>query len=190
MPTDPAPRAPTPAPSAEPRLTARRGVGAPGDAGITGTVTLDYEGRFLRRRRLALDGGGHVLVDLPEAVPLEDGDVLTGDGAAIRIAAAPEPCLIVTGDEIARYAWHVGNRHTPCAVSAARLVIREDAVMADMLHRLGATVAAARLPFTPEGGAYGHGRTMGHAHGPGDGHGPDHAHGPDHGHAGHAHAHG
>jgi urease accessory protein len=33
-----------------------------------------------------------------------------------------------------------------------------------MLRGLGATVTAARAPFTPEGGAYGMGRTMGHEH--------------------------
>jgi len=33
-----------------------------------------------------------------------------------------------------------------------------------MLEGLGAAVETARRPFHPEGGAYGHGRTMGHAH--------------------------
>ncbi len=145
------------------------------------TVTLDYEGRFLRRRRLALDGGGHALVDLPEATSLDHGDVLVGAGAAVRVLAAAEPCLVVTGPHVARYAWHVGNRHTPCAIEAARLVIRDDPVMAGMLRGLGATLAPATMPFVPEGGAYGHGRTMGHAHGPDDA--PAHAH--DHAHAHH-----
>ena len=162
-------------PRAEPRLTAvRRGGDAPA------TVTLDYEGRFLRRRRIALDGGGHALVDLPEATSLDEGDVLTGEGAAVRVVAAPEPCLVVTGPEAVRYAWHVGNRHTPCALGPDRLVIRDDAVMADMLRRLGAALEPATMPFAPEGGAYGHGRTLGHAHGPHDhdhGHGDGHAHG-------------
>jgi len=33
-----------------------------------------------------------------------------------------------------------------------------------MLGKLGATTREVVEPFTPEGGAYGHGRTHGHAH--------------------------
>lgn len=151
------------APSSDPVLTALRRGGSPG-AGAD-TVTLDYEGRLIRRRRIALGGGGHALVDLPEAASLGDGDLLSGDGAEVRVIVAPEPCLVVTGPEVARYAWHVGNRHTPCTIAAGRLIIRDDPVMADMLRGLGAELEPATLPFVPEGGAYGHGRTMGHSHG-------------------------
>jgi urease accessory protein len=38
-------------------------------------------------------------------------------------------------------------------------------VLADMLRGLGATVTPVMARFTPEGGAYGMGRTMGHDHG-------------------------
>jgi urease accessory protein len=34
-----------------------------------------------------------------------------------------------------------------------------------MLEHLGATVMQIEAPFTPEGGAYGHGRTHSHDHG-------------------------
>jgi len=37
-------------------------------------------------------------------------------------------------------------------------------VIRDMLEKLGATLRDVREPFTPEGGAYGHGRTHSHAH--------------------------
>ena len=33
-----------------------------------------------------------------------------------------------------------------------------------MLEGLGASVTQVTAPFTPEGGAYGHGRTHGHEH--------------------------
>jgi urease accessory protein len=53
--------------------------------------------------------------------------------------------------------------------------------MADMLMRLGAHLRDVVLPFTPEGGAYGHGRTHGHSHGGAHddphGHTHDHTHG-------------
>ena len=34
-----------------------------------------------------------------------------------------------------------------------------------MLRQLNATITPTQEPFTPEGGAYGTGRTMGHGHG-------------------------
>ena len=70
----------------------------------------------------------------------------------------------VTGPDLVRLAWHIGNRHTPCQIEADRLLIQQNHVMWDMLALLGATVKDVSEPFTPEGGAYGHGRTHGHRH--------------------------
>ena len=139
---------------------------APGHRQMThGQVTLGYEDRFLRRKRLTTDAGEAILVDLPETTSLAAGAAFElSDGRLIAIAAADEPVLIVTGD-LPRLAWHIGNRHTPCQINPDRLVIRADHVLAGMLSGLGATVTAAIAPFTPEGGAYGMGRTMGHDHG-------------------------
>jgi urease accessory protein len=134
-------------------------------------LVLDYEARFLRRKRLETAGGRAVVVDLPETVSLDAGDALeTGDGQLVEIAAAPEPLLRIAGD-LPRLAWHIGNRHTPCQVCAGHLLIRADHVLADMLARLGAEITPVTEPFAPEGGAYGHGRTHGHDHGHGHGHG-------------------
>lgn len=141
-------------------------------------IRLDYEGRFLRRRRLVAEGGTAFLADLPEATSLNPGDALAlSDGRHVAVLAAVEPVLVITGP-LTRLAWHIGNRHTPCQIKTDRLVIRQDHVLEDMLKRLGATVARAEQPFSPEGGAYGHGRTFGHDHG--------HAH-ADHGHPHHHH---
>ena len=130
-------------------------------------VVLGYDERFLRRRRLVTAAGRGVMVDLPETVNLEAGDCLELlDGRLVEVQAAAEPVLVVTGD-LPRLAWHIGNRHTPCEIGADRLVIREDHVLKAMLVQLGAQVSHALAPFRPEGGAYGHGRTMGHDHGHG-----------------------
>jgi urease accessory protein len=130
----------------------------------TGRVILDYEQRFLRRKRLVTANGDAFMVDLPETANLKAGDAFElTDGRIIEIAAAVEEVLVVTGD-LTRLAWHVGNRHTPCQIERERLVIRADPVLAEMLCGLGAVVTPAREPFTPEGGAYGLGRTMGHDH--------------------------
>lgn len=130
----------------------------------TGRVVLGYDERFLRRKRLTMASGEPFLVDLPGTANLLAGDAFElSDGRLVEIAAAEEPVLVIRGD-LVRLAWHIGNRHTPCQIEKDRLVIRADHVLADMLRGLGATVTEAREPFTPEGGAYGTGRTMGHAH--------------------------
>ena len=88
--------------------------------------------------------------------------------AAVRrvaVVAAEEPVVRVEG-HLPRLAWHIGNRHTPCQVAEDHLVIRRDPVIEAMLKGLGATLTLHIAPFRPEGGAYGHGRTMGHDHGP------------------------
>lgn len=140
-----------------------------------GTVRLGYDARFLRRKVLTTVTGTPVLVDLAQTTSLDHAGVLiTTDGDEITVEAAPEPLLAVTGDLI-RLAWHIGNRHTPCQILPDRLLIQRDHVLQDMLARLGAGVKEVDAPFTPEGGAYGHGRTHGHDHS--HQHGPhDHAH--------------
>lgn len=136
-------------------------------------LVLDYEGRFVRRKRLETALGAAVLVDLPDTRSLAAGDALeTWDGRLIEIVAATEPLLRVRGD-LARLAWHIGNRHTPCQIGGDHLLIRADHVLADMLAKLGAVVEPIMGPFTPEGGAYGHGRTHGHSHAYDPGHGLD-----------------
>jgi len=127
-------------------------------------VRLDYEARFLRRKRLETGAGHPLLVDLPQTTSLDHGDALElADGRLVEVLAAPEPLLEIRGD-LPRLAWHVGNRHTPCQVMPGRLLIRADHVLREMLERLGAEVAETEAPFTPEGGAYGHGRTHSHDH--------------------------
>ncbi|MDF2141688.1 urease accessory protein UreE [Paenirhodobacter sp. CAU 1674] len=144
--------------------------------GAAGQVALDYEGRFLRRKRLVTTAGAGFLVDLPEVTNLTGGEAFVlEDGRFIEVTCALEPVLVITGD-LPRLAWHIGNRHTPCQIEPARLVIRADHVLENMLRGLGGKVTASVEPFRPEGGAYGIGRTMGHDHGHDHGHG--HSHGP------------
>ncbi len=139
-------------------------------------VTLSYDDRFLRRKVLTTVQGDRFLVDLEHTTSLDHGDAFQlQDGRLIEVIAAEEDLLEVTGHDLVRLAWHIGNRHTPCQIEATRLLIQRDHVMMDMLARLGAVTRAVVEPFTPEGGAYGHGRTHSHSHG-------DHDHGHDHDH--------
>lgn len=130
-------------------------------------VVLDYDQRLMRRKRLITVHDEGFLVDLPAVTSLDDwwGFELE-DGRTIQVVAAEEALLQITGDNLLRLAWHIGNRHTPCQIESNRLLIRRDHVLEAMLAGLGAELSHISEPFTPEGGAYGHGRTMGHDHGP------------------------
>lgn len=146
-------------------------------------LVLAFDERHRRRIVLPLASGAELLLDLPRAVAMADGDgLLCDDGGWIKVEAAPEPLYAVTAENphlLLRFAWHLGNRHTPAAVQAGRLLIRPDPVLAQMLRGLGGQVVEVCEPFQPEGGAYGDG---------GHGHVHDHDHEHDHGH-GHSHAH-
>ena len=136
--------------------------GAPCD-----TITLDHDARHRRRLRLVTDSGLAFLLDLPEARRLRGGDLLLlADGRLIVVHAAAEPVLDITAAgpaDLARLAWHLGNRHTPTQVLDGALRIRDDHVLAAMLERLGARLERRSAPFDPETGAY-------------DGHAGDHHH--------------
>ncbi len=137
-------------------------------AGAIDRVVLDYDHRCRRRIALTTEGGRDVLVDLPHATVLRDGDGLgVEDGGVIAVAAAPEPLAEVTCPDaiaLARIAWHLGNRHLPVAIEDGRIRLRRDHVIEDMLAKMGAAVAHVEAPFDPEGGAYGAGAVHGHSH--------------------------
>lgn len=133
--------------------------------GASEPCALDYDARFLRRKVLTTDAGESFLVDLPHTTSVNHGDAFElSDGRKVEVIAAQEDLLEVTGKDLHRIAWHIGNRHTPCQIEDNRLLIQRDHVIRDMLEKIGAHVHEVREPFTPEGGAYGHGRTHSHAH--------------------------
>ncbi len=169
-------------------LAQKRRAAADWSGETAGRCALSYEDRFFRRRKLTTDGGWHLVADFEQTTSLDHGDALElDDGRLVEIVAAPEALLAVRGANLTQLAWHIGNRHTPCQIEAARLLIRGDPVIGHMLEHLGATLEKVTEPFTPEGGAYGHGRTHSHEHGAtAHSHGPDRAH--DHTHT-HDHAH-
>ena len=126
---------------------------------------MPYDARFLRRKVIQTVHDETLLVDLAHTTSLNDRDAFElTDGRLIEIIAAEETLLAVTGDDLVKLAWHIGNRHTPCQIETKRLLIQDDPVIGHMLEHLGAQVTPVREPFTPEGGAYGHGRTHSHEH--------------------------
>lgn len=140
------------------------------------TVTLDYDTRHRRRFRIRTDGGVPVLLDLPRAVAMAEGDGLQlDDGGWLRVRAAPEDVVEISAASrhaLMRLVWHLGNRHVPTEIFSDAVYIRPDHVLEKMVTGLGATVRQLKAPFQPEGGAYG-GHGHGHAHG-------EHGHRHDH----------
>jgi urease accessory protein len=123
-----------------------------------GTLTLDFDGRHRRRIRLTADQGEDVLLDLPKAVAMADGDGLQlDDGRWLKIQAAPELLVEVSHkdpSQLARLAWHLGNRHLPTEIRNQVLRFRPDHVIEDMLRGFGSDLTKVMAPFQPEGGAY------------------------------------
>jgi urease accessory protein len=151
-------------------------------------IALDAHDRHRRRVVLTGEGGTTFLLDLPQAAALHDGDGLVlDDGAIVRVVGRPEPLIEIAAAEahdLARLAWHIGNRHIDLQIVGDRLRIRRDHVIEGMLRGLGARLSPIEAPFEPEHGAYqhhhdGHGHDHDHAHGHGHRHGDDHDH--DHG---------
>ena len=144
-------------------------------------ITLDEEDRYRRRIMLTSDGGFEFLLSLQKATRLNHGDgLLLDDGRLIEVLARPEPLLEVRGRDglaLITLAWHLGNRHQPTEIHEDHLRIRHDAVIADMLEGLGASLAPVEAPFSPVSGAYvSKSGQHGHAHDHTDGHDHDHAH--------------
>jgi urease accessory protein len=141
-----------------PRATQVLAAGSWPAASASDRITLTYEERHRRRLRFTAEGGLAFLLDLARATVLHAGDGLKlDDGRIVRVEAAPEPLLAVGADSpqhLLRLAWHIGNRHLPAQLAAARILIREDAVIEDMLRGLGAVIEHVAEPFTPEPGAY------------------------------------
>lgn len=143
--------------------------------GAIDTCVLSYEDRLLRRKVLNTDQGEKLLVDLPQATSVDHGDAFElSDGRLIAVIAAQEDLLEITAANLLPLVWHIGNRHCPAQIEAARVLIQPDHVIQDLMERRGATVTKVFEPFTPEGGAYGHGRTQGHSHGHSHAHAHEH----------------
>lgn len=123
-------------------------------------VVLDADGRFRRRMLLTGERGTAFLLDLPRPTPLREGDGLVlEDGSIVRVDGKPERLIEISAadqQELARFAWHLGNRHTDVQIVAGKLRIRRDHVLEAMLRGLGATLSEIEATFSPEAGAYGH----------------------------------
>ncbi len=144
-------------------------------AQATDTVLIDFDRRHRRRILLTTESGAALLLDLPHATRLRDGDGLVTATGIVRVQARPEPLAEIhahSDAELIRIAWHLGNRHLPVQLLRDKIRIRRDHVIEDMVEQLGGHVDIIDAPFDPEAGAYAGGHS--HSHDDDDDH--DHHH--------------
>jgi urease accessory protein len=128
-------------------------------------LVLPFELRQKTRFRSVLHTGEEVGVVLERGGVLRSGDCLVAtDGTIVEIVAAPEAVTTVRTDDplqLARAAYHLGNRHVSLQLGPGWLRFPHDHVLADMVEGLGLEPVTEVAPFEPEPGAYGH---SGHFH--------------------------
>jgi urease accessory protein len=160
---------------------------------VKGQLRLPFESRQKSRLKTKLVSGEEVGLILPRGEILRGGDLVTAsDGRVIEIVAEPEKVLHIETKDLARVAYHLGNRHVPVQVGEGFLRITQDHVLEEMVQKLGAKVSHLEAPFEPEAGAYAGGHhqhdEMGHGGKIHDHHHEEHDHVHDE-HCGHDHHH-
>ncbi|MGA9521917.1 MAG: urease accessory protein UreE [Myxococcaceae bacterium] len=136
-------------------------------------LILPFEKRRHSRLRAHLASGRDAAILLPRGASMRHGDRLGGTDASgapiqVRVVAAAEDIYVVRGAGLIRAAYHLGNRHVPLELGDGFLRLGRDAVLRELLERLGFEVVEAREGFEPEPGAYGgghgHARLASHEH--------------------------
>ena len=128
-------------------------------------ISLSYEERFIRRKKLITNNGTEFSVNLKETVSVEENHFFElENGKLIKVISKEENLIEVTGDNLKQIIWHIGNRHLPCQIEENRILIQDDAVILNMILKLQGNVKKVFEKFKPEGGAYGMGRTHSHKH--------------------------
>ena len=119
-------------------------------------LALPFELRQKSRLRARLASGEEVGLMLARGSVMRGGDVVkTTDGREVEIVAANEKLLHIESDQIARVAYHLGNRHVPVQIGDGFVRIAQDHVLEELAKKLGARVSHVEAPFEPEAGAYG-----------------------------------
>jgi urease accessory protein len=148
------------------------------DGQAAARLILPFELRQRSRLLAALDSGEEVGLLMPRGTVLRGGDRLqSSDGRLVEVVAAPEQLSIVRSSDsrqLARAAYHLGNRHIAVQITADSIRYLKDHVLDDMLRGQGLQVAHDILPFEPEAGAYASSHSHGHDHGHSHGHSHDH----------------
>jgi urease accessory protein len=145
-----------------------------GEGRAAARLVLPFELRQRSRLLAVMDSGEEVGLLMPRGTVLRGGDRLqSSDGRLVEVVAAPEQLSIVRSSDsrqLARAAYHLGNRHIAVQITAESIRYLKDHVLDDMLRGQGLKVTSDVLPFEPEAGAYsashahGHNQSGDHAH--------------------------
>jgi urease accessory protein len=145
-----------------------------GEGRAAARLVLPFELRQRSRLLAVMDSGEEVGLLMPRGTVLRGGDRLqSSDGRLVEVVAAPEQLSIVRSSDsrqLARAAYHLGNRHIAVQITAESIRYLKDHVLDDMLRGQGLKVTSDVLPFEPEAGAYsashahGHNQSADHAH--------------------------
>jgi urease accessory protein len=124
------------------------------------SVELTFDQREKSRLRTVTASGEEIGIQLRVGTVLSHGDKLAlDDGRIVEVIAANESLLEVrarSAAQLARIAYHVGNRHVPLQVTDDHLLMLPDHVLKAMVEGLGGTATPVTRGFQPESGAYGH----------------------------------
>jgi urease accessory protein len=128
--------------------------------GASDSIKLTFDQREKSRLRAKTERGKELGLQLKIGTILSHGDKLQlTDGRVIEVIAADEKLHEVRAPsltQLARIAYHVGNRHVPLQVNDDHLLMLPDHVLKAMVEGLGGTVSEVTRAFQPESGAYGH----------------------------------
>lgn len=123
-------------------------------------LELPFDLRSRSRLRTSLNGEEAGLF-LERGTVLRGGDLLLADdGRVIEVVAANETVSTLRSSDagqLARAAYHLGNRHVALQIGDGWLRYQHDHVLDDMVRGLGFSIAIDEAPFEPEAGAYGAG---------------------------------
>ncbi len=129
------------------------------------TLSLPIEFRIRSRARVKLDDGREAGLFLDRGSLLRNGDFLSSaDGIIIKVLAAKEKVSTIYCNDslqLAKAAYHLGNRHVPLQIEQDWLRYQHDAVLDEMLKQMGLEVFVEQAAFEPEAGAY---QQQGHGH--------------------------
>lgn len=152
---------------------------AASDAVATVQLTLSFERRCKSRLRTRLVSGEECGLFLERGTVLRGGDkLLANNGVVVEVIAAPEALMQAASSDalqLARVAYHLGNRHVAVQILPGCLRFGHDHVLGDMVRGLGLPVSEVGAAFEPESGAYGNSGSHAHPHGhsaDGEGRGP------------------